>query len=44
MFVAAMFFFSGSLLAFLHEIRLANATMRFGIRKAEDAAPNRQRD
>jgi hypothetical protein len=37
-----MFFFSGSLLAFLHEIQLANATLRFGIRKVEDATPTRQ--
>jgi hypothetical protein len=37
LFVGAMFCFSGSLLAFLREIHLASATLRFGIRKAEDA-------
>ena len=36
LFVAAMFCFSGSLLAFLREILLANTTLRFGIRRAED--------
>jgi hypothetical protein len=43
LFVAAMFFFSGSLLAFLREIHLANATLRFGIRKVEAAAPGTKR-
>lgn len=35
LFVTAMFAFSGALLAFLREIYLANATLRFGIRQAE---------
>jgi hypothetical protein len=35
MFVLAMFAFSASLLAFLHEIRLASANLRFGIRETE---------
>ncbi len=42
LFVCAMFCFSGSLLAFLHEIRLANTTLHFGIRKAEHAASGRK--
>jgi MFS family permease len=37
LFVGAMFCFSGSLLAFLREISLASATLRFGIRRAENA-------
>ena len=37
LFVGAMFCFSGALLTFLREIQLASATLRFGIRRAEDA-------
>ena len=37
LFVGAMLCLSGSLLAFLREIQLASATVRFGIRRAEDA-------
>ncbi len=37
LFVGAMFCFSGSLLTFLREIQLASATLRFGIRRAENA-------
>jgi predicted TIM-barrel fold metal-dependent hydrolase len=37
LFVGAMFCFSGSLLAFLREILLASATLRFGILRAEDS-------
>jgi hypothetical protein len=35
LFVLAMFAFSAALLAFLHEIMLASANLRFGIREAE---------
>ena len=37
LFVLAMFAFSAALLAFLYEIRLASANLRFGIRETEGA-------
>jgi hypothetical protein len=40
MFVLAMFAFSAALLAFLHEIRLASANLRFGIRETERKLEN----